>query len=93
LEFVEKVTTPGSTQYVPVSERIVTFDNDGTLWGEQPMYFQWYFVMDRVKAMASKHPEWEITEPFASVLRGEVAKALAGGEEALMPLLMATHTV
>lgn len=89
--FVEKVTTPGSAEFVPVPERIVTFDNDGTLWGEQPVYVQLYFVMDRVRGLASKHPEWRTTEPFASVLRGDVKAALAGGEGAMVEMLMATH--
>jgi phosphoglycolate phosphatase-like HAD superfamily hydrolase len=89
--FVEKVTTPGSAEFVPVPDRIATFDNDGTLWGEQPMYFQLYFVMDRVRGLASEHPEWQTTEPFASVLRGDVKAALGGGEGAMMEMLMATH--
>jgi phosphoserine phosphatase len=90
--FVEKVTTPGSPDFVPVAERVAVFDNDGTLWAEQPMYFQAFFVFDRVKALAAQHPEWKDTEPFASVLRGDVKSALAGGETALMEMVMATHT-
>jgi phosphoserine phosphatase len=90
--FVEKVTRPGSPDFVPVPERIATFDNDGTLWAEQPMYFQAFFVFDRVKAMAPQHPEWKDQEPFASVLKGDVRGALAGGEKAMMEMVMATHT-
>jgi len=66
LAFVEKVTTTGSPDFVPPAERIATFDNDGTLWAEQPMYFQLFFALDRVKALAPNHPEWKGKEPFAS---------------------------
>jgi hypothetical protein len=90
--FVGKVTKPGSPDFVPVPERIATFDNDGTLWAEQPMYVQVYFVVDRVKALAPQHPEWKDQEPFASVLRGDIKGALAGGERGLMEMVMATHT-
>jgi len=89
--FVEKVTTTGSPDFVPVPERIATFDNDGTLWAEQPMYFQAFFVFDRIKALAPQHPEWKDKEPFASVLKGDVKTALAGGEHALLEMAMATH--
>jgi phosphoserine phosphatase len=89
--FVENVTKPGSPDFVPVAERIATFDNDGTLWGEQPLYFQAIFAFERVKALASEHPEWQTQEPFASVLRGDARSALAGGEHALLELVMATH--
>jgi phosphoserine phosphatase len=89
--FVEKVTTKGSPDFVPVSERIATFDNDGTLWAEQPMYFQLIFALDRVKVLAPQHPEWKDREPFASVLKGDMKSALAGGEHALLEMVMATH--
>src|SRR6476660_8666798 len=89
--FVEKVTKEGSPDFVPVPERIATFDNDGTLWAEQPMYFQALFVFDRVKALAPQHPEWKDKEPFASLLRGDVKGALAGGEPAVFQIVMATH--
>jgi hypothetical protein len=92
ITFVEKVTKRGSPDFVPVSGRIAVFDNDGTLWAEQPMYFQLFFVFDRIKALASQHPEWKDQEPFASVLKGDVKSALAGGERALMEMVMATHT-
>jgi hypothetical protein len=91
LQFVAKVTAKGSKDFVPPSERIAVFDNDGTLWAEQPMYFQAFFVFDRVKALAPQHPEWATEEPFASVLKGDVKAALAGGERALGQLVMATH--
>lgn len=89
--FVERVTTAGSPDFVPVPERIATFDNDGCLWAEQPMYFQAFFIFDRIKALAPVHPEWKGLEPFASVLRGDVKAALAGGERAIMQMAMATH--
>jgi len=91
IEFVAKVTKPGSRDFVPPAERIATFDNDGTLWAEQPMYFQLLFSLDRVKVLARKHPEWKTTEPFASLLKGDVKGALAGGEKAMLEILMATH--
>jgi phosphoglycolate phosphatase-like HAD superfamily hydrolase len=91
ISFVEKVTKPGSPDFVPVPERIAVFDNDGTLWAEQPLYFQLVFAFDRVKALAPQHPEWKEKEPFKSALAGDVKGALAGGEHALMELMMATH--
>jgi phosphoserine phosphatase len=91
LRFVEKVTREGSPSFVPVPERIATFDNDGTLWCEQPVPVQVYFARDRVKALASQHPEWESTEPFASLLHGDLQATLAAGEEALLEIVMATH--
>jgi hypothetical protein len=91
LEYVERVTRDGSPDRVAPGERIAVFDNDGTLWAEQPMYVQAFFIFDRVKALAPQHPEWREREPFASVLRGDVAKALAGGEHALLEMVMATH--
>jgi hypothetical protein len=90
--FVEKVTKPGSPDFVPPAERIAVFDNDGTLWAEQPMYFQFFFALDRVKALAPQHPEWKDKEPFASMLKGDVKAALAGGDRALLEIVMATHT-
>ncbi len=89
--FVENVTRPGSPQFVPVAERIAAFDNDGTLWAEQPMYFQLAFALDQVKAMAPKHPEWKDKEPFASLLKGDVKAALGGGEKAVMEIVAASH--
>jgi len=89
--FVEQVTTAGSPDFVRPAERIAVFDNDGTLWSEQPVYFQALFAFDRVKALAPRHPEWREQEPFASVLRGEFDKVLAGGTHALLEMGMATH--
>src|SRR5271157_4580821 len=92
IDFVTKVTTPGSPDFVPVPERIATFDNDGTLWCEKPLPVQLYFALDRVKALSPQHPEWKTKEPFASILKGDLKTAAAGGEHALVELLMATHT-
>ena len=91
IAFVAKVTKEGSPDYVPPAERIATFDNDGTLWAEQPMYFQLIFALDRVKALAPQHPEWKDNEPFASLLKGDVKTALAGGEHSILEIVMATH--
>jgi hypothetical protein len=92
IDFVNSVTEEGSTDFVPRAERIAVFDNDGTLWAEQPMYFQLFFALDRVKELAPQHPEWKDQEPFASLLAGDVAGALAGGEHAILEIVMATHT-
>ncbi|MDR4493992.1 MAG: HAD family hydrolase [Nitrospirales bacterium] len=91
LGFVAKVTKEDSPDYVPPAERIAVFDNDGTLWAEQPMYFQAIFAFDRINDLAPQHPEWKTKEPFASILKGDVKSALAGGEKALVELVMATH--
>jgi len=89
--FVETVTRPGSGGFVPPAERIAVFDNDGTLWAEQPIYFQAVFAFDRVRAMAPDHPEWKRTQPFKAILEGDLEAALAGGEQALLEIVMATH--
>ena len=86
--FVERVTQQGSPDLVPPAERIATFDNDGTLWAEQPMYFQFLFALDRVKALAPQHPEWKNQAPFASLLKGDVKSAVAGGEPAIMQIMV-----
>lgn len=92
VDFVTRVTTDGGPDFVPVPARIATFDNDGTLWSEQPLYFQFLFATDRVRAMAPQHPEWQTEEPFRSVLAGDMEAALAGGNEAILKLVMASHT-
>lgn len=92
ITFVERVTTEGSPDYVVPAERIATFDNDGTLWCEQPMYVQAFFVLDRIKQMAPQHPEWKDKEPFASVLKGDMKSALAGGEHAVVAMMTAAHS-
>lgn len=91
LDFVAKVTTPNAPSFVPPSDRIAVFDNDGTLWIEQPLYVQAFFVFDRIKHLAPQHPEWQTQEPFASVLKGDLKAALSAGEPALVELVMATH--
>jgi len=91
IKFVEKVTKAGSPEFVPAPERIATFDNDGTLWCEQPMYVQMFFILDRIRQLAPQHPEWKAKEPFASVLKGDVKSALAGGERGLLEMIAVTH--
>ena len=91
VEFVTKVTKEGSPGFVPVAERIATFDNDGTLWAEQPLYFQLLFALDRVKVLAPQHPDWKTKEPFASLLQGDVKGALAGGDRAIVEIITVTH--
>jgi haloacid dehalogenase-like hydrolase len=90
--FVERVTKDGSPDLVPSADRIATFDNDGTLWAEQPIYFQLAFALDRVKALAPMHPEWQDKEPFASLLKGDLKGALAGGEAAIFEIVTVTHS-
>ena len=91
VEFIKKVTAEGSPDFVAPAERIAVFDNDGTLWSERPVAFQAAFTLDRVKALAPQHPEWKVEEPFASLLKGDLKAALAGGERAVLQVLMATH--
>jgi phosphoglycolate phosphatase-like HAD superfamily hydrolase len=90
--FVERVTKQESPDLVPEDERVATFDNDGTLWAEQPIYFQLAFALDRVKALAPLHPEWKDKEPFASLLKGDLKGALAGGEGAIFQIVTVTHS-
>ncbi|MDY0884668.1 HAD family hydrolase [Dongia soli] len=92
LTFVARVTAAGSPDFVPADQRIAAFDNDGTLWVEQPLYVQLFFALDRVKQLAPQHPEWKSQEPFASLLRGDVKAALAGGEPAIEQIVVTTHT-
>ena len=92
VEFVGRVTKEGGADFVKPAERIATFDNDGTLWAEQPLYFQFLFAIDRVKALAPQHSEWKDQEPFASLLKGDLKSALADGEHAIVEILAATHS-
>jgi hypothetical protein len=92
LDFVAAVTREGSPDFVPPAGRIATFDNDGTLWVEHPMYTQMAFALDRVKALAPLHPEWKDTQPFKAALEGDMKTLAASGEHGLMALLVATHT-
>jgi hypothetical protein len=91
LDFVAAVTREGTADFIPVPERIATFDNDGTLWCEQPMYVQLAFALDRVKALSSKHPEWRQKQPFKAVLDNDLASLAKSGETGLVELVMATH--
>jgi len=92
ISFVTRVTTRGGREFVPASERIAVFDNDGTLWAEQPMCFQLAFALDRVKALAARHPEWAAREPFKSAVAGDLKAVMAGGEEALAKIIAVSHT-
>src|SRR5262245_51861118 len=90
--FVARVTQPGGAQFVPPGQRIAVFDNDGTLWAEQPMYVQLAFALDRVKTLAPRHPEWKQKQPFKSILEGDTKAALAGGERSVGEVIAATHS-
>ncbi|MFB5141190.1 HAD family hydrolase [Vibrio diabolicus] len=92
MAFVTKTTTQGSDAYIPESQRIATFDNDGTLWAEKPVYLQLFFAIDKVKEMASEHPDWKTTEPFASAIKGDLEGVGKQGLEGVMKLVMATHS-
>jgi phosphoserine phosphatase len=91
VRFVEEVTKKGGTAFISPAERIAVFDNDGTLWVEQPMYVQLAFALDRIKALAPAHPEWKDKQPFKAAIEGDLKTVAAGGEHALLELLMATH--
>jgi phosphoserine phosphatase len=90
--FVTAATDTRSRDYIRADDRIAVFDNDGTLWSEQPLYFQFQFALDQVRAMAPQHPEWNTTQPFKAVLEGDKTALLASGEQGLIALLTATHT-
>jgi phosphoserine phosphatase len=91
VSFVEGVTKPGRPSFVPPAERIAVFDNDGTLWSEQPLYVQLAFALDRVKGLAPQYPEWNEQEPFRSVLAGDLDAVLKTGKKGLLELVMASH--
>jgi hypothetical protein len=91
ISFVNRVTDENSPDFVAVPARVATFDNDGTLWAEQPIYFQLAFALDRVKELAPQNPDWKNKEPFASLLKGDLKSALSGGEHAVAEIIMATH--
>ncbi len=92
IQFVQDVSTAGGSRFVPPAQRIAVFDNDGTLWAEQPMYFQLAFTLDRVKMLAPKHREWKDKQTFKAVLEGDLNTVLAGGKHAILDLIIATHT-
>ena len=87
--FVDEVTTAGGPNFVPPAERIAVFDNDGTLWAEQPVYFQFVFAIDRVKALAPQHPEWKEKQPFKGALEGDLKAIFSGDKHALFRLVAA----
>src|SRR6478672_8979086 len=91
LDFVAKTTKEGSADFVPPSERIAVCDNDGTLWSEQPIYFQLAFALDRVQELAPTHPEWKTTQPFKGILEHDMKAVAAAGEAGLMKVIGATH--
>ena len=91
VDFVGRVTRQGGPDFVAVSERIATFDNDGTLWSEQPLYFQLAFALDRVRALAPQHPEWKQKQPFKGILEGDMKAVAAAGEKGLLEVIGATH--
>lgn len=91
IDYVESATDSGSDAFIPVADRIATFDNDGTLWSEQPAYFQLFFALDRVKAMAPDHPEWKNKQPFKAVLENNMGELMKQGEKGLMQVVMTTH--
>ncbi|MFC3880821.1 HAD family hydrolase [Algoriphagus namhaensis] len=92
IDFVKATTTPGSPDFVAPEDRIATFDNDGTLWSEQPYYFQLQFAIDRVKSMAADHPEWRDDELMNAAAMGDIEKLMSFGEEGLLKIVMATHS-
>jgi phosphoserine phosphatase len=92
VDFVSRVTTQGGADFVPAEQRIATFDNDGTLWCEQPVYFQVAFAFDRIKAMAPQHPEWKTTQLFKALLEKDMKAFAATGEKGLLQIMAATHT-
>ena len=91
ISFIHKTTQPGSPDFVPIEDRIAVFDNDGTLWSEQPNYVQLVFAIDRVKELAPQHPEWRVTQPFQAVLEGDLQTLRQQGEHGLLKLITATH--
>src|SRR6266404_9985426 len=91
-DFVGRVTKQGGADFVPAEQRIATFDNDGTLWCEQPVYFQVQFAFDRVKAMAPQHPEWKTRQPFKGMLERDMKALAASGEKGLLEIMAASHT-
>lgn len=91
-DFVSRVTTVGGPEFVPLAERIAVFDNDGTLWAEQPIYFQLQFAFDRITALAPKHPEWKDTQPFKALIEEDKKAFLAGGEKALLEVMAVSHS-
>jgi phosphoglycolate phosphatase-like HAD superfamily hydrolase len=91
IDFVTKTTKEGSEDFIPVTDRIACFDNDGTLWSEQPLYFQFFFAIEQINAMAPQHPEWKDNQPFKAILEGDMKTVMGGGEKALLQILKVSH--
>lgn len=91
IDFANKTTKKGSADFVPLADRIACFDNDGTLWSEQPMHFPLVFAFDRVKALAPQHPEWKEQQPFKAVLEGDMKTVFAGGMKSVLQIMAATY--
>ncbi len=91
IDYITSVATKGNASYIPIEDRIATFDNDGNLWAEQPAYFQLYFALAQIKSMAKDHPEWKDQEPFKSVLKGDMEGIMASGMKGLMEIIMNSH--
>ncbi len=91
INFVDAITDKNSPDFVPKAERIATFDNDGCLWSEKPIYFQLYFAMDRIKTLAPKHPEWKTQQPFKAVLENDFKTLISSGKKGILELVMASH--
>lgn len=92
LSFVEEISNPASESFVAIPDRIAVFDNDGTLWAEQPMYFQLFFGIERIKDLASEHPEWKTEQPFKAILENDMEALAMQGEHGLLEIVMASHT-
>lgn len=90
-DFVVRVTTPGAADFVQPALRIAVFDNDGTLWSEQPVYFQLAFALDRIKALTPQHPEWKDAQPFKAAIEGDAKALAASGERGLLEIVAVTH--
>lgn len=91
ISYVKMVTDTAGENFIPIAERIATFDNDGTLWSEKPIYFQFFFALDRLKTMAANHPEWQHQQPYKAVLDNDMAALMKQGEKGLLQIVMATH--
>lgn len=91
IQYVNNVTNSSGADFIPIADRIATFDNDGTLWAEQPVYFQFFYALDKAKSMAPAHPEWKVKEPFKSVLNNDMAGIMKQGEKGILQIVAETH--
>ncbi|WP_243749197.1 HAD family hydrolase [Mucilaginibacter agri] len=92
IDYVKAATDTGSETFIPIADRVATFDNDGTLWSEQPLYFQFFYAVDQIKAMAPKHPEWKTTQPYKALLENNMPELMKQGEKALLQIVATTHS-